>query len=218
MMNVVKHVNIVYMVIATSFAPDVLILILCAIFTGVKGQAHTAENEQRRINMDDILIDLFYGSVYMNEELEQTIEELQNDLKQAQNEIKLLNKQIDNLIEENKQLKLRNKMLTKIGFNSIYGINCYKNYCVNSIYGSYCYKNHCVYTDTDSISQKVRMTNMTIIINYINAGVQKAEIIENITGVIKNDNGFLVVKGNDTKRYDENTITSFCILRGVKDE
>ena len=59
---------------------------------------------------------------------------------------------------------------------------------------------------------------MTAIINYISAGVQKAEIIENITGVIKNDNGFLVVKGNDTKRYDENTITSFCILRGVKDE
>lgn len=59
---------------------------------------------------------------------------------------------------------------------------------------------------------------MTAIINYISAGVQKAEIIENITGVIKNDNGFLVVKGNDTKRYDENAITSFCILRGVKDE
>ena len=59
---------------------------------------------------------------------------------------------------------------------------------------------------------------MTIIINYTTAGVQKAEIIENITGVIKNDNGFLVVKGNDTKRFDENTITSFCILRGVKDE
>lgn len=59
---------------------------------------------------------------------------------------------------------------------------------------------------------------MTIIINYITAGVQKAEVIENITGVIKNDNGFLVVKGNDTKRFVENTITSFCILRGVKDE
>lgn len=59
---------------------------------------------------------------------------------------------------------------------------------------------------------------MTIIINYTNAGVQKAEIIEDITGVIRNNNGFLVVKGNDTKRFDENTITSFCILRGVKDE
>ena len=59
---------------------------------------------------------------------------------------------------------------------------------------------------------------MTIIINYTTAGLQKAEIIEDITGVIKNNNGFLVVKGNDTKRYDENTITSFCILRGVKDE
>lgn len=59
---------------------------------------------------------------------------------------------------------------------------------------------------------------MTIIINYTTAGVQKAEIIEDITGVIKNNNGFLVVKGNDTKRFDEKTITSFCILRGVKDE
>ena len=59
---------------------------------------------------------------------------------------------------------------------------------------------------------------MTIIINYIVAGKQTAEVIESITGVIKNDNGFLVVKGNDTKRFDENTITSFCILRGVKDE
>lgn len=59
---------------------------------------------------------------------------------------------------------------------------------------------------------------MTIIINYIIAGKQTAEVIENITGVIKNDNGFLVVKGNDTKRYDENTITSFCIIRGVKNE
>ena len=59
---------------------------------------------------------------------------------------------------------------------------------------------------------------MTVIINYLCNGVQKAEIIEDITGVIKNNNGFLVVKGNDTKRYDENAITSFCILRGVKDE
>lgn len=59
---------------------------------------------------------------------------------------------------------------------------------------------------------------MTIIINYTTAGVQKAEIIEDITGVIRNNNGFLVVKGNDTKRFDESTITSFCILRGVKDE
>ena len=59
---------------------------------------------------------------------------------------------------------------------------------------------------------------MTIIINYISAGVQKAEVLENITGIIKNDNGFLVVKGDNTRRFDENTITSFCILRGVKDE
>lgn len=59
---------------------------------------------------------------------------------------------------------------------------------------------------------------MTLIINYIIAGKQTAEFIENITGIIKNDNGFLVVKGDDTKRYDENTITSFYIIRGVKDE
>lgn len=59
---------------------------------------------------------------------------------------------------------------------------------------------------------------MTVIINYISAGVQKAEVIENITGIITNMNGFLVVKGNDTKRFDEHTITSFCILRGKTDE
>lgn len=59
---------------------------------------------------------------------------------------------------------------------------------------------------------------MTVIINYTIAGKQTAEVIENITGIIKNDNGFLVVKGDDTKRYDENTITSFCIIRGVKNE
>ena len=55
------------------------------------------------------------------------------------------------LAEENNQLKLRNKMLTKIGFNSNYGSHCYKNYCVNSVYGSYCCKKHWDYTDTDSI-------------------------------------------------------------------
>lgn len=70
------------------------------------------------------------------DELLQIVSEMQNDLNHAQNEIKLINKQIDNLIEENKQLKLRNKMLTKIDLNSIYGIHCCKN--------------HCVYTDTDS--------------------------------------------------------------------
>ena len=55
------------------------------------------------------------------------------------------------LAKENNQLKFRNKMLTKIGFNSIYGTHCYKNYCVNSVYGSYCCKKHWTYTDTDSI-------------------------------------------------------------------
>ena len=59
---------------------------------------------------------------------------------------------------------------------------------------------------------------MTVIVNYLCNGVQKAEVIEDITGVIRNNNGFLVVKGNNTKRFDENTITSFCILRGVKNE
>ena len=44
------------------------------------------------------------------------------------------------LSEENNQLKFRNKMLTKIGLNSIYGIHCCKN--------------HCVYTDTDSIKSE----------------------------------------------------------------
>ena len=88
------------------------------------------------------------------DELLQIVSEMQNDLNQACNEIRLLNKQIDKLIEENNQLKLRNKLLTKIGFNSIYGTHCYKNYCVNSVYGSYCYKNHCVYTDTDSIKSE----------------------------------------------------------------
>ena len=44
------------------------------------------------------------------------------------------------LSEENNQLKFRNKMLTKIGLNSIYGIHCCKN--------------HCVYTDTDSIKEE----------------------------------------------------------------
>ena len=102
---------------------------------------------------------LYCKSAHRNEELEMTIEELQNDLKQAQNEIKLLNKQIDNLIEENNQLKFQNKMLTKIGLNSIYGNPCYKNYCVNSIYGSHCYKNHCVYTDTDSIKSENEVQN-----------------------------------------------------------
>ena len=91
--------------------------------------------------MEDILFDLYYKQSHRNEELEQTIEELQNDLKQAQNEIKLLNNQIDKLIAENEQLKFRNKMLIKIGLNSIYGIHCCKN--------------HCVYTDTDSIKTDV---------------------------------------------------------------
>ena len=80
-------------------------------------------------------------------EMQKYLNDSKNDLQQATNEIKLLNNQICNLqrnvgylCEENNQLKLRNKMLTKIGLNSIYGIHCCKN--------------HCVYTDTDSIKSE----------------------------------------------------------------
>ena len=90
--------------------------------------------------MEDILFELYYKEAHRNEELEMTIEELQNDLKQARNEIRLLNKQIDKLITENNQLKFQNKMLIKIGLNSVYGLHCCKN--------------HCVYTDTDSIKSE----------------------------------------------------------------
>lgn len=88
-----------------------------------------------------------------NKELQRIINDLQseltgatNDYKLASYEISVLNKYIDKLTTENNQLKLRNKMLTKIGLNSIYGIHCCKN--------------HCVYTDTDSIkSESEEKTN-----------------------------------------------------------
>lgn len=110
--------------------------------------------------MVDKLFELYYKLAHRNEELEQTIDELQTALKYRRNENIELSKQveryakdIDNanndykkcyaenvrLAEENNQLKLRIKMLTKIGFNSIYGIHCH--WC----------KDHWVYTDTDSI-------------------------------------------------------------------
>jgi len=58
---------------------------------------------------------------------------------------------------------------------------------------------------------------MTVIINYLIDGVQRAEIIENASGVIKNDNGFLVVKGANNRRFDDAAITSFCMINGVHD-
>lgn len=82
---------------------------------------------------DDANIDL----VEENKELQRKFDDTTNDYKLASYEISVLNKYIDKLTTENNQLKLRNKMLTKIGLNSIYGIHCCKN--------------HCVYTDTDSI-------------------------------------------------------------------
>ena len=99
----------------------------------------------------DRLLNLCDKMCHENEEKDETIHELQTVLKFRTNENKSLYKEIDRLrkvieikdaeivrlAEENNQLKLRNKMLTKIGRNSIYGISCYKN--------------HCVYTDTDSI-------------------------------------------------------------------
>lgn len=104
--------------------------------------------------MVDKLFELYYKLAHRNEEIEQTIHELQTVLKFRTNENKSLYKEIDRLrkvieikdaenlrlAEENNQLKLRNKMLTKIGFNSIYGLNCGKN--------------HWVYTDTDSIKSE----------------------------------------------------------------
>lgn len=53
---------------------------------------------------------------------------------------------------------------------------------------------------------------MTVIINYVSAGVQKAEIFENVKGVIANDNGILVVNGFNNHRFTKGSITSFAIL------
>ena len=74
-----------------------------------------------------------------NKKLHAELTDSKNDLKQAVNEIKLLNKQIDKLIAENNDLRLKNKMLTKIGLNSYYEI--------------YACKKHCCYADTDSIKE-----------------------------------------------------------------
>ena len=110
--------------------------------------SHQIEEKDETIN--ELQTELKYRT-NENKALYTDSRHLNKELEKATNEIKLLNNQIDNLIEENKQLKFRNKMLTKIGFNSIYGTHCYKNYCVNSVYGSYCCKKHWAYTDTDSI-------------------------------------------------------------------
>ena len=49
--------------------------------------------------MDDILLDLYYGSELRNEELEQTIAELKSELKYRTNENKSLYKEINRLRE-----------------------------------------------------------------------------------------------------------------------
>ena len=87
-------------------------------------------------------------------ELCKQVERYAKDIDNANNDYKKCYAENVRLAEENNQLKLRNKMLTKFGLNSIYGNPCYKNYCVNSVYGSYCCKKHCVYTDTDSIKSE----------------------------------------------------------------
>lgn len=70
-------------------------------------------------------------------ELCKQVERYAKDIDIANNDYKKCYAENVRLAEENNQLKLRNKMLTKIGFNSIFGLNCGKN--------------HWVYTDTDSI-------------------------------------------------------------------
>lgn len=70
-------------------------------------------------------------------ELCKQVERYAKDIDNANNDYKKCYAENVRLAEENNQLKFRNKMLTKIGLNSIYGIHCCKN--------------HCVYTDTDSI-------------------------------------------------------------------
>lgn len=70
-------------------------------------------------------------------ELCKQVERYAKDIDTANNDYKKCYAENIRLVEENNQLKLRNKMLTKVFSNSIYG-GC-------------CYKNHWVYTDTDSI-------------------------------------------------------------------
>lgn len=53
---------------------------------------------------------------------------------------------------------------------------------------------------------------MTVIINYTTAGVQKAEIFENVKGVVANDDGILIVNGFNNHRFSKGSITSFAII------
>ena len=58
-------------------------------------------------------------------ELCKQVERYAKDIDIANNDYKKCYAENVRLSEENNQLKFRNKMLTKIGFNSIYGLNCY---------------------------------------------------------------------------------------------
>ena len=53
---------------------------------------------------------------------------------------------------------------------------------------------------------------MTVIINYLCNGAQKAEIFENIKGIIANDDGILLVNGFNNHRFSKGSITSFAII------
>ena len=126
--------------------------------------------------------------------------------------------EIDELIQQTKAESLNEEVVKESDLETLQKQSYAKGWNACNKHWIQNLNEYCQEPILDKHEPESEVQNMTIIINYTNAGVQKAEVIENITGVIKNDNGFLVVKGNDTKRYDENTITSFCILRGVKDE
>lgn len=55
---------------------------------------------------------------------------------------------------------------------------------------------------------------MRVIVNYLNNGVQKAEIIENVKGIIANDDGILFVNGYNNIRIAKELLTSFAIFEG----
>ena len=126
--------------------------------------------------------------------------------------------EIDELIQQTKAESLNEEVVKESDLETLQKQSYAKGWNACNKHWIQNLNEYCQEPILDKHEPESEVQNMTIIINYTNAGVQKAEVIENITGIIKNDNGFLVVKGNDTKRYDENIITSFCILRGVKDE
>ena len=99
----------------------------------IKSHLTIAENDYKNCYAENIRLS------EKNNKLHAELSDSKNDLQQAVNEIKLLNKQIDKLIAENNDLRLKNKMLTKIGLNSYYGL--------------YACKKHCCYADTDSIKE-----------------------------------------------------------------